>query len=112
MKELIKFIKIERALEYDIFTKLEKLGLDIDTIVDLYKEIDDFRDKTFKIGEHLDKDKYINRDTYITEDYEGASKHLKLHVIYEYGDGMALCQTTSEDLHLVPINLLAEESNL
>jgi len=108
-KKTFDIIEKHYELETELFFEIEKKGIELDNLVELFDKLADFREQTLKIGKYLDKEKYVNRDTYIATDLEKLPKYTKLNVIYEYDNGMALCITTSEMIHLVPKVLLVDE---
>lgn len=95
-------------VEYDTQKILEEKGLDVDDIEEALEPFADCREQLLRIGKYLVKDEYVNKDTYIKDDYEDIEKYIKLHVIYEYENGMTLCGTTSELFYLIPKVLLAD----
>lgn len=102
------FIKQQSFLNAELYFELEKIGIDAEKLDELLDAHDELCEKTLQIGKYLDKDKYVNKNTYITKSYEGADRFLKLHIIYQYKNGMALCSSTTDFLHLVPCNLLSD----
>lgn len=106
-KQTFDFIKQQYTLETHLYHKLEEKGFDADQLYELFEELDDFREKTLRIGKHLDKEKYLNIDTHIIEDYEDVQKYIKFNLIYEYESGMVLCENTAGTYHLIPKSLLA-----
>lgn len=94
--------------EYDSEKILESKGLSFDDIDDVLMPFGDTRERLLKIGKYTEKDKYINKDTYVKEPYEDIERDIKVNVIYEYENGLNLCETTSGLFYLVPKELLAD----
>lgn len=101
---IMKFYLVESDAE----KVLDEKGLSIDDVEEALAPFMDCREQLLRIGKYLDEEEYVNKDTYIKDDYENIKKHIRMHVIYEYQNGMALCETTSGLFYLVPKELLAD----
>lgn len=106
-KQTFDIIEHFNYLNSEIFLDLVDKEMDMEEAEELTRKAMDYREKLLKIGKYLVEEDYVNKDTYITEPYEDIDRYIKLHVIYEYDNGMVLCSTTSEMICLVPKELLA-----
>lgn len=97
------------SAEYDAEKILHAKGLSIDETEEVLEPFWDCREKLLRIGKYLVEEEYVNKDTYITEDYERVQKYIRLNIIYEYDNGLALCENTVGSIYLVPQKLLANE---
>lgn len=106
-KIIFDMIKKFHGIENDIYDQLCAKGMEFNEVEDLLNESVEYREQLLRVGKFLVKEEYLNKDTFIKENYEDIEKYIKLNVIYEYDNGMALCETTSSSLYLVPQRLLA-----
>ena len=106
-KQTFDMIEKFYNMSCEIYNKVCERGLSIDEAEDLVDGFDDYRDSLLRVGKYRVEEDYVNKDTYITEPYEDAERYIKFHVIYEYDNGMTLCETTTGILYLIPKELLA-----
>lgn len=106
-KATFDMIEKFHSIENDIYDQLCAKGMEFNEVEDLLHDSVDYREQLLRIGKYLVKEECLNKDTFIKEHYDGIEKYIKLNVIYEYDNGMALCETTSGLFYLVPQNLLA-----
>lgn len=107
-KKIFDLVQKYSQLENDLYFKLDKMGLDMDRIEELLEGFRDLHDKTLKLGRYSEDDKVINKETYLTKQYEDVEKYIKVNIIYEYDNGFTLCNTTAGTLHLIPKEYLAD----
>jgi len=103
-----------KEIENDIYFKLCEKGIDSSEVDDILNDSVEYREQLLRLGKHAVEEEYLDKETFIQESYEGIERYIKLYVIYEYDNGMALCETTSGLNYLVPQQLLAcynEEEN-
>ncbi|WGT37947.1 hypothetical protein QH639_19285 [Lysinibacillus sp. 1 U-2021] len=106
-KATFDMIKKFHIIENDIYDQLCAKGMEFSEVEDLLNNSVDYREQLLRIGKYLVKKECLNKDTFIKENYQDIEKYIKLNVIYEYDNGMALCETTSGLFYLVPQNLLS-----
>ena len=107
-KETFDTIRKFYSAEYDIEKILERKGLSLDDINEVLQPLDSLREQLLRIGKYTVEEEYINKDTYLQEPYERVERYIRLNVIYEYENGMTLCETTSGLFYLIPKSHLAE----
>ncbi|WP_405101577.1 hypothetical protein [Oceanobacillus sp. FSL H7-0719] len=106
-KRVFDLVQKYNELKNKLYFKLDKLGLDMDTIEELLENFGDLHDKTLKLGEYSDREA-TDKETYLTQQYEDIERYIKVNVIYEYDNGFTLCNTTAGSLHLIPKEYLAD----
>lgn len=113
-KATFDIIKRFKEIEDNIYQKLEDRNMstsDIDEILDASME---YHDQLLRLGKHSADEECLDKEALIQEPYENIKRYTKLIVVYEYDNGMALCEDTSGSIHLVPQRLLSyynEEEN-
>lgn len=95
-----------------VFSRLEERGINYEEAASIVGDLDFLHDKFLgldweKISQRMDE----VEPTFITKDYEDIPKYLKLYIIYDCEDDMALCLSTAETVYLVPKELL-DDSNV
>lgn len=113
-KATFDIIKKFRKIENGIYNSLCDRGIDSEDVEGILNDSVDYHDQLLRLGKYSVKEECLDKETFIKEPYEDIERYIKLYVIYEYANGMALCETTSGLLHLVPQQLLAcnnEEEN-
>ncbi len=89
------------------FRLIEEEKMDMEKADNLVEGFTDLYERILKIGKYLDEDMYIGKETYLIKKYEDFEAYLKLNVIYIYENGMALCETTTMLIQLIPVKYLA-----
>lgn len=89
-----------------LYFKLEKLGIDIDTLEELYEEFDNYKDQVLEIGEYLDKEKYVGKWGYVNKDYKGLPMYTKVEVIYSFENGYNLCRIATDLIYYLPDEII------
>jgi hypothetical protein len=88
-------------------TVSDKIGT---AVADLLVEpFDEYHAKALKLGKFQDDSQVIDKQGYITEEYERLSSYAKVAIIYSYDNGYSLCETTDGDLHLIPSKIISPE---
>ena len=93
----------------DLFLELDKIHGD-EKATEMTEELDKL------VTEYLGFDRWQDLDDlfedenlmYLTKEYEGVPKYLKLYIVHEYDNGMVACVSTAESYHLVPKDYLAK----
>lgn len=106
-KATFDMIKSFHKIENDIYFKLCEKGMDSSEVEDILHDSGDYYSQLLRLGKYSVEEECVNKETYIQEAYEDIEIYIKLYVIYEYDNGMALCETTSGSIYLVPQRLLA-----
>lgn len=106
-KTTFDMIKKFHSIENDIYFKLCERGIDLSEVEDILHDSGDYYSRLLRLGKYSVKEECVNKETFILEPYEDIERYIKLYVIYEYDNGMALCETTSGSIYLVPQRLLA-----
>ena len=106
-KATFDMIKSFHKIENDIYFKLCERGMDSSEVEDILNDSGDYYSQLLRLGKYSVEEECVNKETYIQEPYEDIERYIKLYVIYEYDNGMALCETTSGSIYLVPQRLLA-----
>ena len=106
-KQTFDIIEHFYLMSCEVYGNVCEKGMDMEEAEALVDGFDDYRDKLLRVGKYHVEEEYVNKDTYITEPYEDAERYLRFHVIYEYENGMTLCETTTGLLYLIPKKLLA-----
>lgn len=106
-KKIFNLLMEYQSLENKLYWKLDKI-VGMEKAEELVSSFTDLHEKTLKIGKYLDLDKYVEKDTYLIKEYEQLGRYHKMHVIYEYDNGLTLCSTTTELIYLIPKDHLAE----
>jgi len=113
-KTTFDMIKKFHSIENDIYYKLCERGMDSSEVEGILHDSGDYYSQLLRLGKYSVEEECVNKETYIQEPYEDIERYIKLYVIYEYDNGMALCETTSGSICLVPQRHLAcfnEEEN-
>jgi len=106
-KATFDMIKSFHKIENDIYFRLCERGMDSSEVEDILNDSGDYYSQLLRLGKYAVEEECVNKETYIQEPYEDIERYIKLYVIYEYDNGMALCETTSGSIYLVPQRLLA-----
>lgn len=94
------------SLVRDLYSSLEtQLGREAaDKLVEPF---DDHHARELKLDIYQDDEAIINKDGFITEDYEELISYTKVNIIYSYDTGYSLCETTDGDLYLIPSGIIS-----
>lgn len=106
-KTTFDMIKNFHKIENDVYFRLCERGMDSSEVEDILYDSGDYYSQLLRLGKYTVEEECVNKETYILEPYEDIERYIKLYVIYEYDNGMALCETTSGSIYLVPQRLLA-----
>lgn len=106
-KPTFDMIRKFHSIENDIYFKLCEQGMDSSEVEAILHDSGDYYSQLLRLGKYSVEEDCVNKETYIQEPYEDIERYIKLYVIYEYENGMALCETTSGSIYLVPQRLLA-----
>lgn len=106
-KATFDMIRNFHKIENNIYEKLHERNIDSEEVEAILSDSVDYRERLLRIGKYSVKEDSIEKETFIKEKYEDVERYIKLYVIYEYDNGMALCETTSGLIYLIPQKLLA-----
>lgn len=106
-KVTFDMIRNFQKIENNIYEKLRERNIDSEEAEAILNDSVDYRERLLRIGKYSVKEDSIEKETFIKEKYEDVDSYIKLYVIYEYDNGMALCETTSGLIYLIPQKLLA-----
>ncbi|MWV44848.1 hypothetical protein GRF59_14600 [Paenibacillus sp. HJL G12] len=108
-KIIFNIIKKYHEIENELYFKLEK-ELGVNKADELLGKFVDYREQQLKIGKYLDENKNLNKDGFLNNKIEELERYTRVHVIYEYDNGLSLCETTAGFLKLVPNDLISYDT--
>ncbi|MBT2759950.1 hypothetical protein [Paenibacillus sp. ISL-20] len=95
-------------LEQELFAKLDKL-VGENVAEELMDSLVGYREHKLKIGKSLDLDIYVGKDGFLKRQFENIPSYTSLHVIYEYDNGLSLCEAQN-GFELIPQELISFET--
>ncbi|RXZ78140.1 hypothetical protein EBB07_29235 [Paenibacillaceae bacterium] len=108
---LFKIIDDYQLMVANLYDKLvDKMNIDSEVVDELLNEFDEYSSNMLKLGRYTEEANVINKKKVISQDYDMVKKYTIFNIIYEYENGFSLGETTSGSLHLIPTEILIENS--